>query len=395
MAAHVMLGKMTGLSTETLKQIRSGQPSANANHHALVRFVPTLQQTSGTIPAQEFVAIKAAGYTDTRLVEITLAIALTIFTNTFNRINDADVDSSPATDRRIRQVQRLAARAVSFRYDPLTVLPRSSLMNIGPLAIPVAPLILFLGVIAAVLTCRCFSATQKETESAIYACAVIALIVARISFVLHYLPGYGGSLLKMLDFRDAGFDAAPGVIAGIAAVVFVAIRRASIRRPLTVAATIGLIVWSAAGATVRHLQRPMQVPAVSLFDAAGERHVLAPHNSKPLVVNLWATWCSPCRAEMPVLASEQTKHRELDVVLVNQGESPATVEAFMAELNVHVENSRFDPDLALAKATKTTAYPTTLFYDASGRLLEKHLGRFSEATFQETIARLYPNLAAK
>jgi uncharacterized peroxidase-related enzyme len=94
-AAHVMLGKMTGLSPETLKQIRSGQPTGEAKRDALVHFVRTLQQTSGTIPAKEFAAIKAAGYTDTQLVEITLAIALTIFTNAFNRINDTDVDFPP------------------------------------------------------------------------------------------------------------------------------------------------------------------------------------------------------------------------------------------------------------------------------------------------------------
>jgi uncharacterized peroxidase-related enzyme len=94
-AAHTMLGKMTGLSPETLKQIRAGQPTGDARRDALVRFVRNLQQTSGTIRADEFAAIKAAGYTDAQLVQITLAIALTIFTNTFNRINDTDVDFPP------------------------------------------------------------------------------------------------------------------------------------------------------------------------------------------------------------------------------------------------------------------------------------------------------------
>jgi alkylhydroperoxidase family enzyme len=54
------------------------------------------RQPSGTIRADEFAAInKAASYTDAQLVQITLAIALTIFTNTFNRINDTDVDFPP------------------------------------------------------------------------------------------------------------------------------------------------------------------------------------------------------------------------------------------------------------------------------------------------------------
>lgn len=94
-AAHVMLGKMTGLSAEVLKQIRAGQSTGDAKRDALVQFTLNLQKTSGTISENEFAAIRAAGYTDTQLAEISLAIAMTIFTNTFNRINDTDVDFPP------------------------------------------------------------------------------------------------------------------------------------------------------------------------------------------------------------------------------------------------------------------------------------------------------------
>lgn len=94
-AAHVMLGKMTGLSLDALKQIRAGQATGDAKRDALVRFVLNLQKTSGTISENEFAAIRAAGYTDAQLAEISLAIAMTIFTNTFNRINDTDVDFPP------------------------------------------------------------------------------------------------------------------------------------------------------------------------------------------------------------------------------------------------------------------------------------------------------------
>ena len=90
--SHVMLGKMVGLSPESLKQIRTGEPTGDAKRDALVQFVRLIQQSSGTIAAEQFAAIRAAGYTDAQLVEITLAIALTAFTNTFNRINDTTLD---------------------------------------------------------------------------------------------------------------------------------------------------------------------------------------------------------------------------------------------------------------------------------------------------------------
>ena len=91
-AAHSLLGKMAGLAPEVLKQIRAGQPTGDARRDALVRFVRNLVQTRGTISEQEFSAIKAAGYTDQHLVDISLAIAVTTFTNIFNRINDTDLD---------------------------------------------------------------------------------------------------------------------------------------------------------------------------------------------------------------------------------------------------------------------------------------------------------------
>jgi uncharacterized peroxidase-related enzyme len=94
-AAHSLLGKMTGLAPDTLKLIRAGQPTGDAKRDALVRFVKNLQQTSGTIRTEEFAAIKEAGYSDAQLAEISLTIALTVFTNTFNRINDTDVDFPP------------------------------------------------------------------------------------------------------------------------------------------------------------------------------------------------------------------------------------------------------------------------------------------------------------
>ena len=91
-AAHSLLGKMAGLAPEVLKQIRAGQPTGDARRDTLVRFVRNLVQTRGTISEQEFSAIKAAGYTDQHLVDISLAIAVITFTNIFNRINDTDLD---------------------------------------------------------------------------------------------------------------------------------------------------------------------------------------------------------------------------------------------------------------------------------------------------------------
>ncbi|NUR11086.1 MAG: carboxymuconolactone decarboxylase family protein [Bradyrhizobium sp.] len=91
-AAHSLLGKLAGLKPDELKNIRDGKPTGDAKRDALARFVRTLTQTSGTVSDDEFAAIKAAGYSDAQLVEISLAFATTVFTNVFNRINDTEID---------------------------------------------------------------------------------------------------------------------------------------------------------------------------------------------------------------------------------------------------------------------------------------------------------------
>jgi len=91
-AAHTVLGKMAGLKAEVLKNLRAGLPTGDSKRDALAHFVRTLVRSSGTISDDRFAEIRAAGYTDAQLVDISLAIALITFTNVFNRIADTPLD---------------------------------------------------------------------------------------------------------------------------------------------------------------------------------------------------------------------------------------------------------------------------------------------------------------
>ena len=94
-AAHSMLGKMAGLSPDALRAIRAGAATGDAKRDALIRFVRLIVRTRGTLDENEVAAIRAAGYSDTQLADISLAIGLIAFTNTFNRINDTKLDFPP------------------------------------------------------------------------------------------------------------------------------------------------------------------------------------------------------------------------------------------------------------------------------------------------------------
>ena len=92
LTAHTVVGKMVGLPLDTLRQLNAGQPIGDAKRDALAAFVRILVETTGTITDAQFAAIKAAGYTEVQLAEISLTIAQILFTNIFNRINDTDID---------------------------------------------------------------------------------------------------------------------------------------------------------------------------------------------------------------------------------------------------------------------------------------------------------------
>jgi uncharacterized peroxidase-related enzyme len=90
--AHGLLSLLAGLSPEALQAIREKRPTGNQRRDALVRFVRSVVTTQGTVNDDAFADFKSAGYTDTHVVDISLAIAVATFTNVFNRINDTPID---------------------------------------------------------------------------------------------------------------------------------------------------------------------------------------------------------------------------------------------------------------------------------------------------------------
>lgn len=91
-AAHSHLAKLAGLPPETIRKIRDHYLTGDARSDALIGFVRKLARSGGTVSDASFAAIRAAGYSDAQLVEISLAFAVTVFTNVFNRINDTEID---------------------------------------------------------------------------------------------------------------------------------------------------------------------------------------------------------------------------------------------------------------------------------------------------------------
>lgn len=137
------------------------------------------------------------------------------------------------------------------------------------------------------------------------------------------------------------------------------------------AAAAALAPWQARAADDAGLQpwRPARPPALNATDlATGQRRTLADFAGRPLLVNVWATWCGPCRVEMPGLnaLAARLAPQGLRFVALNHGEMPERVRQFLAEVPVH-GTVLLDRSQALLKAWGAQALPATFVLDATGR----------------------------
>jgi thiol-disulfide isomerase/thioredoxin len=107
-----------------------------------------------------------------------------------------------------------------------------------------------------------------------------------------------------------------------------------------------------------------------------------------MVINLWATWCPPCRAEMPMLVQASHAMPGVRFVFVDQGEPAATVQAFLERETLSPQHMLLDADNVLSRDYRVLGYPTTLFVDADGRLRDTQVGPLSRATLENHLLRI-------
>jgi len=117
------------------------------------------------------------------------------------------------------------------------------------------------------------------------------------------------------------------------------------------------------------------MPAVVFEDPKGAPTRLADFKGKPLLVNLWATWCGPCVAEMPTLdALAGRAEVRLKVVVISQDNARALVDGWWAKRNFAQLKPYLDAKSDLGFAYDTGMLPTTVLYDAEGKEVWRVIG---------------------
>ncbi len=107
---------------------------------------------------------------------------------------------------------------------------------------------------------------------------------------------------------------------------------------------------------------------------------------RPIIVNIWATWCPPCQKELPLLENAHLTHRNITIVGIDQGEARAHVAAFLARVEVTYPVLLDRGEVYGAAAG--FAFPTTVFLDSAGRIKSVHQGALDAASLRKGIAAI-------
>jgi thiol-disulfide isomerase/thioredoxin len=264
-------------------------------------------------------------------------------------------------------------------------------VNLGPLSVPLTLLLLMVALLVAAQVGHVIGRAQKTGIVNILSDMLIAAVLtARIAFVVLWFDTYRSAPWSMLDIRDGGFSAWAGMGAALLVALWRGWRMPAVRKPLMLGLAAGVLVWGATMYVGQHLTQNPTLPTESLTTLAGSPTDLAEQaGGLPMVVNLWATWCPPCRREMPVLAAAQKRETGVRFVFVNQGEDRATAQRYLNDSQLDLANVLLDPGSHLGRAVGSGSLPTTLFYDASGDLVDTHLGAVSAASLASKLNHLH------
>lgn len=272
-------------------------------------------------------------------------------------------------------------------------------VSLGPIALPVAPVLLLSAVWIASWTATKLAARRARVTDlpgeadaaghAVFVAAGIGLLAARLAHLASNAGPYLASPGSMLDLRDGGWNPIAGGIVGAAWLAWRGWQMPQCRRPLAIAALAGLLVWSA-GTLLAGARDPAAMPATALETLEGSQpgDLRTAAAGRPVVVNLWASWCGPCRQEMPTLAAAQQREDKVGILFVNQGESQATVRAYLSSLGLPLRDVLLDPGSRLGPAVGSRGLPTTLFYDAKGTLIDAHFGVLNAPALESRLRAL-------
>jgi peroxiredoxin len=142
------------------------------------------------------------------------------------------------------------------------------------------------------------------------------------------------------------------------------------------------------GSTTNRIQLNKPAPDFELESISGQKVRISDLKGKVVLINFWATWCGPCRIEMPVFQSRFERSSEDFVILaVNQQDSQEAINSFMDELELTFD-ALLDVDGLVHSQFLVQGFPTTFLIDANGILKVQHIGVMTESQLDDYLVEV-------
>src|ERR1700737_182943 len=172
-------------------------------------------------------------------------------------------------------------------------------------------------------------------------------------------------------------------------------RSCEMRLLLAVAIACSAAACSAAGKSqdtrnvIRFVRNPDAAPEFQLTGVDGKAVSLAGARGKVVLLNFWATWCGPCRAEIPDLIALQQKYRDqLQIIgLIVDDDDASMIKQVVAETHINYPVAMSSPEVRIQYGG-IAALPTSFVLDAQGRVVQKHEGLRNPALYETEIRAL-------
>ena len=259
-------------------------------------------------------------------------------------------------------------------------------VTLGPLVLAADHYAAILGIFAFILVTGILT---RRIDGRFHAWSSWVLIgggaAARAAHVLIHWRNFAEEPLRILAFWDGGFYWPAGLAVALLSILL-ALRTSRLRLWALLPLALALVVWNTAW-QLSSGTSAIALPASTFETLAGEEQVLA-SGETPKVINLWASWCPPCRREMPMMAKTAASSEDIQFIFANQGESREIIQRYFTEEGIALDTVLLDRFGDLGRHYGAPGLPATLFIDEHGVLKHAHLGEISRETLQSRIGEL-------
>jgi len=258
-------------------------------------------------------------------------------------------------------------------------------ITLGPLVLPVSRLPGLVALIILLVGSELFNKRYPGLARWGWLTVLVSASGSRLIYATGAPSAYLSEPWTLLYFWQPGFSIWGAVLSAVVFTGFYLYKKTKLfpisLANLTIAGLAGLVLLLLAPGNQLTSEG---LPAQAFANLEGKELALTEFQGKPLIINLWATWCPPCRREMPMLESFEKDDR-VQLIMINQGESPVAVDQFLRSQNFNFSRVLIDTHQEAGQLFKAPGLPATLFYNAKGEQVDRHFGELSRAQIERFI----------